>query len=118
MINYNNKSYLCFLDLGFENLRGKWKSLILCHLYESPKRFLELQKVTVGVSQKVLTENLKELESAGILNKIVYPEVPPRVEYQLTEKGTELAKAIKLIEEWAIKYYSNEVEIKKDDSSL
>lgn len=87
-------------------------------MYESPKRFLELQKVTVGVSQKVLTENLKELESAGILNKIVYPEVPPRVEYQLTEKGTELAKAIKLIEEWAIKYYSNEVEIKKDDSSL
>ncbi|GLC31632.1 winged helix-turn-helix transcriptional regulator [Clostridium omnivorum] len=106
MINYNNKQYVCLLDLGFEIIRGKWKAVILCHLIEGPKRFLELQRITCGVSQKVLNEQLRELEEDGLIDKIIYAEVPPRVEYKLTEKGRELAPALKMIEDWSKKHYS------------
>lgn len=109
MIEYKNKKYVCLLDLGFETIRGKWKSVILCHLYDGQKRFLELQRLTQGVSQKVLTEKLKELESDDLIEKVVYAEIPPRVEYKLTTKGLELAEAVKLIENWSTKYYKNEI---------
>ena len=88
-------------------IRGKWKAVILCHLNEGSKRFLELQRITCGVSQKVLNESLKQLEEDGLINKHVYAEVPPRVEYSLTEKGLELIPALKIIEEWSIKHFSN-----------
>lgn len=106
MLKYNDKKYVCLLDLGFEIIRGKWKVVILCHLIDEPKRFLELQRITCGVSQKVLNEQLRELEEDGLINKIVYPQVPPKVEYCLTEKGAELAPALKLIEDWSRKHYS------------
>lgn len=105
MIDYNDKKYVCLLDLGFEIIRGKWKAVILCHLGDEPKRFLELQRITCGVSQKVLNEQLHELEKDGLINKKVYPEVPPKVEYSLTEKGQELYPALKLIEKWAETHY-------------
>lgn len=108
MIEYKDKKYVCLLDLGFETIRGKWKSVILCHLYEGQKRFLELQRITQGISQKVLSEKLKELELDGLIEKIVYAEIPPRVEYKLTTKGLELTEAVKLIENWSIKYYKEE----------
>lgn len=104
---------MCFLDLGFGIIRGKWKAVILCHLADEPKRFLELQRITCGVSQKVLTEQLRELEEDGLIRKIVYPEVPPRVEYSLTDKGKELAPALKIIEEWSRKHF-NELELLND----
>lgn len=87
MINYNNKKYICLLDFAMDFIRGKWKSLILCHLYDEPKRFLELQRFIQGISHKVLTENLKELEVDELVIKITYDEMPPKVEYYLTEKG-------------------------------
>lgn len=108
MIEYKDKKYVCLLDLGFETIRGKWKSVILCHLYEGQKRFLELQRITQGVSQKVLSEKLKELELDRLIEKIVYAEIPPRIEYKLTSKGLELTEAVKLIENWSIKYYKEE----------
>ena len=97
---------MCLLDLGFEIIRGKWKAVILCHLIDEPKRFLELQRITCGVSQKVLSEQLHGLEEDGLIYKIIYPEVPPRVEYSLTDKGRELAPALKIIEEWSRKYFN------------
>ncbi|MBL4937839.1 helix-turn-helix transcriptional regulator [Clostridium sp. YIM B02515] len=105
MIDYQEKQYVCLLDLGFEIIKGKWKAVILCHLGDGPKRFLELQRIICGVSQKVLNEQLRELEEEGIIHKEIYPEVPPRVEYYLTEKGKELYPALKMIEDWSIKYY-------------
>ena len=105
MINYKNKQYVCLLDLGFEIIRGKWKAVILCHLIDEPKRFLELQRITCGVSQKVLSEQLRGLEEDGLIHKIIYPEVPPRVEYSLTDKGRELDPALKMIEEWSRKHF-------------
>jgi DNA-binding HxlR family transcriptional regulator len=105
MIYYNNKVYVCLLDFAMDFIRGKWKALILCHIYDEPKRFLELQRIITGISQKVLNDNLKELENDALISKVVYPQIPPKVEYSLTEKGNELTKIIKEIEDWSVKYY-------------
>ncbi len=107
MIKYNNKKYVCLLDLAMDFIRGKWKAVILCHLLNEPKRFLELQRITNGVSNKVLTEKLKELEEDNLIQKIVYDENPPKVEYKLTPMGKDLSMAIKEIEKWSLKYYGN-----------
>ncbi|WP_026887615.1 winged helix-turn-helix transcriptional regulator [Clostridium beijerinckii] len=107
MIEHNNKNYVCPLDLGFEIIRGKWKSIILFNLYESSKRFLELKRAAIGVSPKVLTDNLKQLESDGLINKVVYAQVPPKVEYSLTQKGEDLISALTIIQNWSKKYYLN-----------
>ena len=105
MIQYENKTYICALDLGFEQIRGKWKAVILCHLDDGARRFLELQRMTGGISQKVLNEALHELEEEGMIHKQVYPEVPPRVEYSLTDKGKKLIPALRIIQAWAREYY-------------
>lgn len=104
MLNYKKKNYFCQLDLGLESIKGKWKALIICHLRNEPIRFLELQRRIEGITQKILTEQLKALEEEGIILRVVYPEVPPRVEYELTEKGRELLPILDSIEEWAEKY--------------
>lgn len=105
MIYYNEKEYICLLDFAMDLIRGKWKAVLLCHLYDEPKRFLELQRITKGISQKVLNEKLKELENDELISKIIYAEIPPKVEYYLTDKGKELTKIIKEIEDWSVKYY-------------
>ncbi|SKB64722.1 transcriptional regulator, HxlR family [Acetoanaerobium noterae] len=105
MLKYKNKKFVCHIDLGMELIRGKWKAVILCHLNDGPKRFLELQRITCGVSQKVLNEKLTELENDGLIFKTTYPEVPPRVEYELTDLGKGLFPALDLLEQWTVKNY-------------
>ncbi|PRR82069.1 winged helix-turn-helix transcriptional regulator [Clostridium vincentii] len=107
MIHCNGKEYICLLDFGMDFIRGKWKAVLLCHLYDEPKRFLELQRITTGISQKVLNEKLKELQNAELINKVIYPQTPPKVEYYLTDKGKDLTKIIKEIEAWSFKYYNH-----------
>ncbi len=105
MIIYKDKTYICALDLGFEQIRSKWKAVILCHLEEGSKRFLALQRMTGAISQKVLNTSLREMEEEGLIRKKVYPETPPRVEYSLTEKGKGVVPALKIIEAWAQENY-------------
>jgi len=107
LIEYKGKTYICPLDFGFEIIRGKWKAVIVCHLSDGPKRFLELQRITCGVSQKVLSESLKQLDNDDIIHRHVYAEIPPRVEYSLTKKGQELVPALKIIEEWSKNNFSD-----------
>ncbi|MDB8793992.1 helix-turn-helix domain-containing protein [Romboutsia sp. 1001216sp1] len=107
MVYYNGKEFVCLLDFAMEFIKGKWKSILLCNLYRGPKRFLELQKSIGSLSQKVLNEKLKELENDGLIEKIVYAEVPPKVEYFLTDKGKELYEIISPLENWSNKYYPN-----------
>jgi len=107
LIQYRNKKFVCALDLGFDVIRGKWKAVLLCHLAQGPKRFLELQRITHGVSQKILSERLRDLEEDGLIQRIVYAEIPPKVEYILTEKGQELVPALDLIEKWSKKNFPN-----------
>lgn len=106
MLNYNGKKFVCHMDLGMEFIKGKWKAVILCHLSEGPKRFLELQRITSGVSPKVLNEKLSELERDQLISKKVYPEVPPRVEYKIAKLGEDLYPALKLLEQWTARNLS------------
>ena len=83
---------------------GKWKLLIMRNLLARPWRFNELQKSIDGISQKALTETLRSMEADGIISRTVYPEVPPRVEYALTELGKSMRPIIKSMENWGKAY--------------
>ena len=83
---------------------SKWKLLILRNLMARPWRFNELKRSLGGVSQKVLTDALRTLEADGIVVRTVYPEVPPRVEYALTELGETLRPILKTMEHWGMDY--------------
>ena len=87
------------------NLIGsKWKLLIMRNLLQRPLRFNELQKSLEGISQKVLTDSLRSMERDGIINRTVYPEVPPRVEYSLSEIGESMRSIINAMQEWGENY--------------
>lgn len=83
---------------------SKWKLLIMRNLLVRPWRFNELQKNLEGISQKVLTDSLRSMESDGIITRTVFPEVPPRVEYALSELGETLRPVIKSMEVWGTEY--------------
>jgi len=83
---------------------SKWKLLIMRNLLGRPWRFNELQKSIEGISQKALTEALRSMEADGIVRRTAYPEVPPRVEYSLTELGESMRPIIKAMEIWGNDY--------------
>ena len=83
---------------------GKWKLLILRNLKSRPWRFNELQRDLDGISQKVLTDSLRSMEADGLLTRTVYPEVPPRVEYTLTELGYSLKPILDSMVAWGADY--------------
>lgn len=86
-------------------LEGKWKIVIICQLFgaKAPIRFAELERRIEGVNQKMLIQQLKQLEKDGIVARKVYPQVPPRVEYSLTEMGKALGPSMAELTEWAFK---------------
>ena len=83
---------------------SKWKLLIMRNLLSRPWRFNELKKDLEGVSQKVLTDSLRSMEADGLLTRTVYPEVPPRVEYTLTELGCSLRPILEAMRVWGEDY--------------
>ena len=83
---------------------SKWKLLIIRNLRVRPWRFNELRNDLEGISQNVLTDSLRSLESDGIITRTVYPEVPPRVEYSLSELGESMRPIIDSMEAWGISY--------------
>ena len=83
---------------------SKWKLLIIRNLLQRPWRFNELKKNLEGISQKVLTDSLRSMEADGIVTRTVYPEVPPRVEYALSELGESLRPVMDAMEKWGINY--------------
>ena len=86
---------------------SKWKLLIIRNLLVRPWRFNELQKSLEGISQKVLTDSLRSMEEDGIITRTVFPEVPPRVEYALSELGESMRPIIKSMETWGTEYKNN-----------
>jgi DNA-binding HxlR family transcriptional regulator len=82
-------------------LGKRWTGLILDSLMEGPRRFCELTATVEGLSDRVLSDRLRELESESIVERIVYPQIPVRVEYRLTEKGLDLKPVVQSIHEWA-----------------
>ena len=83
---------------------SKWKLLIIRNLLARPWRFNELKKDLEGISQKVLTDSLRSMEADGIITRTVYPEVPPRVEYALTELGESLKPILESMRAWGEAY--------------
>lgn len=83
---------------------SKWKLLIMRNLLVRPWRFNELQRDLEGISQKVLTESLRSMEADGIVTRTVYPEVPPHVEYSLSELGESMRPIISAMEAWGTEY--------------
>ena len=83
---------------------SKWKLLIMRNLLERPWRFNELKKNLVGVSQKVLTDSLRSMEEDGIITRTVYPEVPPHVEYALSDLGESMRPILTAMQEWGTNY--------------
>lgn len=96
-----NKKIVCPVLQTIAMVSDKWKVLILYHLRDGKKRFSELRRALQGVTQRVLTHQLRALEQDGLVSRHVYPEVPPRVEYELTKLGCTLIPVLDKFEEWA-----------------
>jgi DNA-binding HxlR family transcriptional regulator len=97
-------------EVTLDVIGGRWKIPILYHLFQGVKRFSELQHAIDGVSQKVLTQQLREMERHGIVHREVYPEVPPKVEYSLTPLGQTLKPVIDELCKWGMKFETGEFE--------
>ncbi len=82
-------------------LGKRWTGLILDSLMDGPRRFFELTATVEGLSDRVLSDRLRELEAEGVVERVVYPQIPVRVEYRLTEKGRDLKPVVQAIHEWA-----------------
>jgi len=94
------KPFICGLDAALRVIGGKWKPLILFFLAKGPTRYGELKRSIEGVSDKMLIQQLKELEAHGIVKRTDYGEVPPRVDYSLTPLGESLSQTFMPLCEW------------------
>ncbi|MER6913652.1 helix-turn-helix domain-containing protein [Streptomyces sp. NPDC000594] len=109
-------SYQCGLDAAVDVVGGKWKPLILWALHDlGTLRFGELRRSVTGVSEKMLIQQLRELEADRIVHREVYREVPPRVEYSLTDLGRELNAALGPLGDWGTTYMAQIIANKTQD---
>ncbi len=99
------ETHMCPVTTALSIIGGKWKVIILWHLKEGGvKRFGELQRLVTGISQKMLTQELRDLEETGLVSRKVYPVVPPKVEYSLTPTGWSLKPVLEQLCEWGTEY--------------
>ena len=99
---YKGKKYLCTLELAMDVIGGKWKTLLIFHLRNGAMRSSALQHSLTGISNKMFTQSVRELESDGIVKREIFPVIPPKVEYSLTEKGQELIPIMENLAKWGI----------------
>lgn len=93
--------YICGIDAALDVVSGKWKGLVLWELHaHGTRRFAELRRALPGVSEKMLTQHLRQMEADDLIRRKVYAEVPPKVEYSLTETGASLNEALGPLGEW------------------
>ncbi|PKG33278.1 helix-turn-helix domain-containing protein [Methanoregula sp.] len=108
MYTRNGKSYHCPVEAALDVIGGKWKPLILWALGDDVLRFSELQKALPGVNTKMLTKQLRELEEDSVITRTIYPEVPPRVEYAITDFGKTLIPILQALCTWGAEYLGTE----------
>lgn len=101
---HNGITYKCSIALALSVIGGKWKPLILWHLQGKVLRFGELKRILETITQKILTQELRELEADGLINRHVYAQIPPKVEYSLTEKGHTVLPILNIISKWGADY--------------
>lgn len=109
----------CPVKLTASIIGGKWKPALLYYLEGHTRRFCELQRLIPGLTKKMLTQHLRELERDGIIRRKVYAEVPPRVEYSLTRHGESLKPILKLMSAWGTRHrarYGSTVHIQKSNA--
>src|SRR6266498_5208499 len=94
----------CPAEIAISLLGSKWKLLILRELFKGMRRFGELSRNVPGISQKMLTQQLRQMERDGLVSRKIYPEVPPRVEYSLTGIGSSLKPVLDAMHKWGAKY--------------
>lgn len=108
MGRFDEKTFNCEKELTLHIIGGKWKMLIMWHLgKEGTKRFNELRSLIPGITQRMLVNQLRELEEDLIVHREVYPVVPPKVEYTLTEHGQSLMPILESMYEWGMNYKVN-----------
>ncbi len=98
------KDYCYAVEAALDELGGKWKPLILWVLIDGKLRFSEINKLLPSITQRMLTKQLREMEKDNLLNRKVYAEVPPRVEYSLTPKGKSVIPVLEALCDWGEKY--------------
>lgn len=98
------KTYYCDLEVTMEVIGGKWKGLILYYLIKGPKRTSELKRLVHSITQKMLIQTLRELETDGLISRKMYNQVPPKVEYSTTELGQSLEPILKALCGWGVNY--------------
>ncbi|MDT3698839.1 MAG: helix-turn-helix domain-containing protein [Thermincola sp.] len=99
---------VCPIEITVNLISSKWKTLILRDLMHGPQRFGELSRNIRGISQKMLTQQLREMEKDGLINRQTFPEVPPKVEYSLTEIGQSLKPILDAMHAWGELYKTKE----------
>ncbi len=103
MKRLNNKSG-CSVEVTLSVMGGTWKPIIIFNLLRGKKRFMELSRAIPSATQRMLTLQLRELEADGIVLRTIYPEVPPRVDYELTELGMSLQPVLTAMKAWGVAY--------------
>ena len=98
------RSDRCPVEITLTLIGGKWKPLILWHLKGNVRRFSELRRLIPGITQKMLTQQLRELERDGLIDRQVYPQVPPKVEYSLSTHGETLVPVLESMCQWGIEH--------------
>lgn len=106
----------CPVEACLAVVGGKWKGVILFHLLGGTKRFNELMRLMPDVTQRMLTRQLRELEADRIVTRKVYPEVPPKVEYSLTEFGRTLEPILKSLQKWGSNYIDQLTKIRRQQA--
>src|SRR5262249_22876264 len=108
----SRRVYHCPVEVSLDKIGGKWKTLGVWHLHSRTHRFGELKQLIPSVTEKMLTDTLRQLEADGLVHREVYREVPPKVEYSLTRNGQELEGLLKLLCSWGKKFaVKNHIEI-------
>ncbi len=113
----NGHEYHCALDVTMDFIGGKWKTVVLWYLRKEAKRFSELKRLIPGITEKMLSLQLRDLEKDGLIERKIFAEVPPRVEYKLTREGRTLLPLLEEIAKWGRdrgKKYGKVEEVKPD----
>ena len=103
-----DKVYNTPVEVTLEVIGGKWKSLLVYHLLQGPLRFSEFKRLVPDITEKMLTQQLRELERDGVLSRTVFAEVPPRVEYRVTEHGTTLKPVLEAMCQWGRSHWQQQ----------
>ena len=117
----HDREYHCAMDISMDYIGGKWKTVVLWYLRKEKKRFNELKRLIPGITEKMLSIQLKQLEKDGLVGRKIYGEVPPRVEYFLTDFGKTLIPMLEEIAKWGRTLGEKEgemIEVKEKEKQL